>query len=34
VHLLMSINGLAVLVFGIVPGPLMSLCLYSIQVSL
>ena len=31
---LMSLNGLAVLVFGIMPEPLMALCLYSIQVSL
>jgi len=30
----MSVNGLAVLVFGILPGPLMALCLFSIQVSL
>jgi NADH:ubiquinone oxidoreductase subunit 2 (subunit N) len=34
VHWVMSLNGLAMLVFGIVPGPLMALCLYSIQVSL
>lgn len=34
VHLLMSANGLAMLLFGILPGPLMSLCLYSIQASL
>ena len=30
----MSLNGLAMLAFGIMPGPLMALCLYSIQVSL
>ncbi len=34
VHALMSLNGLAVLVFGIIPEPLMALCLYSIQMSL
>jgi NADH-quinone oxidoreductase subunit N len=34
VHLLMSANGLAMLLFGILPGPLMSLCIYSIQASL
>ena len=34
VKVLMTLNGLAVLYFGIVPGPLMSLCLYSIQASL
>jgi NADH-quinone oxidoreductase subunit N len=34
VKVLMSLNGLAVLMFGIVPGPLMALCLYSIQASL
>ena len=34
VKVLMTLNGLAVLLFGIVPGPLMSLCLYSIQASL
>jgi len=34
VKVLMSLNGLAVLYFGIVPGPLMSLCLYSIHASL
>jgi NADH-quinone oxidoreductase subunit N len=34
VRVLMTINGLAVLLFGIAPGPLMSLCLYSIQASL
>jgi NADH-quinone oxidoreductase subunit N len=34
VKVLMSLNGLALLYFGIVPGPLMSLCLYSIQASL
>ena len=34
VRVLMALNGLAMLLFGIVPGPLMALCLYSIQVSL
>ena len=34
VRLLMSVNGLAMLVFGVLPGGLMALCLYSIQVSL
>jgi len=34
VRVLMSVNGLAMLVFGIAPGGLMALCLYSIQVSL
>jgi NADH-quinone oxidoreductase subunit N len=34
VRLVMSVNGLAMLVLGILPGPLMALCLYSIQVSL
>jgi len=34
VRWVMSLNGLAMLIFGIVPGPLMALCLYSIQVSL
>ena len=34
VKVLMSLNGLAILYFGIVPGPLMSLCLYSVQASL
>jgi NADH-quinone oxidoreductase subunit N len=34
VKLVMSVNGLAMLVLGILPGPLMALCLYSIQVSL
>jgi len=34
VKVLMSLNGLAVLFFGIMPGPLMSLCLVSIQASL
>jgi len=34
VRLLMSANGLAMLLFGILPEPLMALCLYSIQVSL
>jgi NADH-quinone oxidoreductase subunit N len=31
---LITLNGLAVLILGILPGPLMALCLYSIQVSL
>jgi len=34
VHLLLSANGLAMLFFGILPGPLMGLCLHSIQASL
>jgi NADH-quinone oxidoreductase subunit N len=34
VRVLMSANGLAMLVFGIMPQPLMALCIYSIQVSL
>jgi NADH-quinone oxidoreductase subunit N len=34
VKVLMSLNGLAVLLFGIMPGPLMALCLVSIQASL
>ncbi len=34
VKVLLSLNGLAVLFFGIVPGPLMALCLVSIQASL
>jgi NADH-quinone oxidoreductase subunit N len=34
VKVLMSLNGIAILYFGIVPGPLMALCLYSIQASL
>jgi len=34
VRVLMSANGLAMLLFGILPEPLMALCLYSIQVSL
>ncbi|MGH8620833.1 MAG: NADH-quinone oxidoreductase subunit NuoN [Burkholderiales bacterium] len=34
VRLLLSANGLAMLVFGIMPEPLMALCLYSIQASL
>jgi NADH-quinone oxidoreductase subunit N len=34
VHLLMSANGLAILLFGILPGPLMSLCIQSIKASL
>ncbi|HSQ04085.1 MAG TPA: NADH-quinone oxidoreductase subunit N, partial [Burkholderiales bacterium] len=33
-RMLMSINGLAMLVLGIVPQPLMALCLYSIQASI
>ena len=34
VKVLMSLNGAAVLLFGIAPQPLMALCLYSIQASL
>ena len=34
VKVLMSLNGLAILLFGIMPGPLMALCLVSIQSSL
>jgi NADH-quinone oxidoreductase subunit N len=34
VHLLLSANGLAMLLFGILPGPLMALCVHSIQASL
>jgi NADH-quinone oxidoreductase subunit N len=34
VKVLMSLNGAAVLLFGIMPQPLMALCLYSIQASL
>jgi NADH-quinone oxidoreductase subunit N len=34
VRLLLSANGLAMLLLGILPEPLMALCLYSIQVSL
>jgi NADH-quinone oxidoreductase subunit N len=34
VKVLMTLNGLAVLYFGIAPGPLMALCQYSIQASL
>jgi NADH-quinone oxidoreductase subunit N len=34
VRFVMSVNGLAILVLGIAPGPLMALCMYSIQVSL
>jgi NADH-quinone oxidoreductase subunit N len=34
VRVLMSLNGVAVLYLGIMPGPLMSLCLISIQASL
>ncbi|HXV10571.1 MAG TPA: NADH-quinone oxidoreductase subunit NuoN [Burkholderiales bacterium] len=33
VHLLLSANGLAMLFFGILPGPLMGLCVHSIQAS-
>ena len=33
-RILISLNGLAVLLFGILPEPLLALCLYSIQVSL
>ena len=34
VQMLLSVNGLAVLAFGIFPQPLMALCVYSIQHSL
>ena len=34
VRLLLSANGLAMLVFGIMPQPLMALCLFAIQASL
>jgi len=34
VRTLMSANGLAMLAFGVMPEPLMSLCIYSIQASL
>jgi len=34
VRLLMSANGLAMLLLGILPEPLMALCLYAIQASL
>lgn len=34
VKVLMSLNGLAILLFGMMPGPLMALCLVSIQSSL
>jgi NADH-quinone oxidoreductase subunit N len=34
VKVLMSLNGAAMLFFGIMPQPLMALCLYSIQASL
>jgi len=34
VQLVMGVNGLAMLIFGILPGRLMALCLYAIQVSL
>ncbi len=34
VHLVMSANGLAMLVFGILPQPLMAVCLFAIQASL
>lgn len=33
-RVLISLNGAAMLVFGILPGPLMALCLYAIQASL
>ena len=33
IKVLMSLNGAAVLFFGIVPQPLMAICLYSIQAS-
>ena len=34
VRLLMSLNGLAMLVFGVLPEPLMGLCLAAMQASL
>jgi NADH-quinone oxidoreductase subunit N len=34
IKVLMSLNGAAMLVFGIMPQPLMALCLYSMQASL
>jgi NADH-quinone oxidoreductase subunit N len=34
VRFVMSVNGLAILALGVAPGPLMALCMYSIQVSL
>jgi NADH-quinone oxidoreductase subunit N len=34
VQLLMTVNGLAVLVFGVLPGGLMALCLASMRASL
>ena len=34
VRFVMSVNGIAILVLGVAPGPLMALCMYSIQVSL
>ena len=34
VKVLMSLNGAAMLIFGVAPQPLMALCLYSIQASL
>ena len=34
VQLLMTVNGLAILIFGVLPGGLMAVCLYSIQKSL
>jgi NADH-quinone oxidoreductase subunit N len=33
-HWLLSLNGFALLFFGILPGPLMALCQYSISLSL
>jgi NADH-quinone oxidoreductase subunit N len=34
VRVLMSLNGAAMLVFGVLPGPLMAVCIYAIQASL
>ena len=34
VRMLMSVNGLAILLFGIVPQPLMAICSYAIRQSL
>jgi NADH-quinone oxidoreductase subunit N len=34
VRVLMSLNGVAMLVFGVLPGPLMAVCIYAIQASL
>ncbi len=33
-HWVLSLNGIAMLVFGILPGPLLTLCEYSIALSL